>query len=136
MVRFKNGSWINLSFSNLDTNPKPGYVEVHGTKGNYVIDWDGYHLYRKDDGESTEEKGPHHDSTPHKYYENIVGHLTGQQPLVITAEWARRPIQVLDLAVKSAKLGKTLLANDRREAEVQGLAEGLAAEMGIHPAGA
>jgi len=31
-------------------------------------------------------------------------------PLVITAEWSRRPIHILDLAVRSAKAGRSLAA--------------------------
>ena len=47
---------------------------------------------------------------PAKFYQNIADHLVKRKPLVITAEWARRPIHILDLAVRSAKLGKALKA--------------------------
>jgi scyllo-inositol 2-dehydrogenase (NADP+) len=32
------------------------------------------------------------------------------KPLVITAEWSRRPIHILDLGVRSARLGRALPA--------------------------
>ena len=45
-----------------------------------------------------------------KYYANVAAHLVKGVPLVITAEWARRPIHILDLAGRSAKQGKALKA--------------------------
>jgi scyllo-inositol 2-dehydrogenase (NADP+) len=130
VVRFKNGAWINLSMTSLDTNIKPGFLEVHGTKGNYVMHWDHYHLYLKEGGLETVEKGPHHATTHHKYYENIAACLTGEEPLIITSEWARRPIHILDLAVQSAKLGKSLPAHDERR-PIHGLDAGFVAETGL-----
>ena len=43
-----------------------------------------------------------------KFYQNIADHLTKGTPLVITPEWARRPIHILDLANRSAKIGKAI----------------------------
>ena len=37
-------------------------------------------------------------------------HLVDGAELIITPEWSRRPIHILDLAVQSAKAGKTLSA--------------------------
>jgi scyllo-inositol 2-dehydrogenase (NADP+) len=130
VVRFKNGAWINLSMSSLDTNAKPGFLEVHGTKGNYVMEWEKYRLYKKEGALETVETGAHHPGTHQKYYENIADCLTGEAPLIITSEWARRPIHILDLAVKSAQQGKTLAAQDERHS-VHGLDAGFAAETGI-----
>ena len=130
VVRFKNGAWINLSMSTLDTNPKPGFLEIHGTNGNYVFDWEKYRLYKKEGNLETVENGPHHATTHHKYYENIAECLTGEKPLIITSEWARRPIHILDLAVKSAQQGRTLAAHDERHV-VGGLDAGFAAETGL-----
>jgi scyllo-inositol 2-dehydrogenase (NADP+) len=36
--------------------------------------------------------------------------LLKKKSLIITGEWSRRPIHILDLAVRSAKLGKSLSA--------------------------
>ena len=44
------------------------------------------------------------------YYANVAAHLTKGTPLVITAEWARRPIHILDLADRSARVGRALKA--------------------------
>lgn len=114
VIRFVNGAWMNLSISHLDTNPKPGFLEIHGTKGNYVIDGESYYLHRFEDGIQTTERGTHGPSEWFRFYENIAHFLTGQDALVITAEWARRPIHILDLAVKSAQQMRTLTATDSR----------------------
>lgn len=107
VVRFRNGGWVNLSISQLDANQKPGFMEIHGTKGNYVIDWSGYTVHRAEDGVITTEYGPHPHSQGQKFYENVAAHLLKGKKLVITPEWARRPIHVLDLAIRSAKTGRS-----------------------------
>jgi NADH/NAD ratio-sensing transcriptional regulator Rex len=43
-----------------------------------------------------------------KYYQNVADHLTKGTKLVIPAEWARRPIHIIDLACQSAKVGHAL----------------------------
>ena len=45
-----------------------------------------------------------------KLYQNVADHLVKGTPLVITPEWARRRIHILDLACQSAKKGKSLKA--------------------------
>jgi predicted dehydrogenase len=109
IVRFKNGAWINLVITQLDANPKDGMLEAHGTKGNYVIG-SHYHVYGNENGVATSERGSNGLSLGHKFYENIADHLTTGKPLIITGEWARRPIHIIDLAVRSAKQGRTLPA--------------------------
>ena len=110
VIRFKNGAWINLCISQLDANPKPGFVEIHGTTGNYVIDWNHYMHHRLEDGVATTEQGPHPQSQSQKFYDNIAAHLIKGEKLIITPEWSRRPIHVLDLAMRSAKAGRALPA--------------------------
>jgi scyllo-inositol 2-dehydrogenase (NADP+) len=110
IVRFKNGAWINLTISHLDANPKEGHLEVHGTKGNYVMPFSHYLQYTTEEGVTTTLKGPHYHGQGQKFYENIVDHLTKGTPLIITAEWARRPIHIIDLAMQSAAKGRTLPA--------------------------
>lgn len=119
VVRFKNGAWVNLSISQLDANPKPGFLEIHGTKGNYVIDWNEYLVHHAENGVSLTERGPHYPSESQRFYDNIAAHLTTGESLVITAGWARRPIHILDLAVRSARLGRTLQAKDSLPGKVR-----------------
>ena len=48
-----------------------------------------------------------------RFYQNIADHLVKDEKLIISAEWARRPIHILDLAVKSAQKGAALKAKYR-----------------------
>jgi len=38
-----------------------------------------------------------------RFYQNIADHLVKREKLVITPEWSRRPIHILDLADRSIK---------------------------------
>jgi scyllo-inositol 2-dehydrogenase (NADP+) len=110
VVRFANGKWLTLNVSCLDSHPKRGMVEVTGTKGtlimegshNEVITHDGPHVI------TTRYKNP--DSEGWRFYQNIADHLVGGAKLAITPEWARRPIHIIDLANRSARLGRALRA--------------------------
>ncbi|MEI6073062.1 MAG: Gfo/Idh/MocA family oxidoreductase [Verrucomicrobiae bacterium] len=110
VVRFRNGSWLKLHITSLDSNPKPGFLEITGTEGSYVIDGNGYSLHKKDGKNHTLEEGEHYPSAWEKFYGNIADHLTKGAKLVITPEWSRRPIHILDLAAQSAQKGRALPA--------------------------
>lgn len=64
----------------------------------------------KDGAKTTVTKAKNPKEQWEKYYANIAAHLTKGEPLIITAEWARRPIHILDLAGQSAKAGKAIKA--------------------------
>ncbi|MCG3149437.1 MAG: scyllo-inositol 2-dehydrogenase (NADP(+)) IolW [Verrucomicrobiae bacterium] len=107
VVRFKNGVVLTLCITQLDSNPKRGWVELVGTQGNYIIDGpENTHILR--DGNRTTSTTSKHPDEGWKFYQNIADHLTKGERLVITGEWARRPIHILDLANQSAKKGATL----------------------------
>ncbi|MEK6793607.1 MAG: Gfo/Idh/MocA family oxidoreductase [Spirochaetota bacterium] len=111
VVRFKKGAWLTLTISNIDSNPKNGWVEVTGTKGAYVFDGNNWQLISSNiDGTQSITKGVNPPTDYKPFYKNIADHITKGTPLVITAEWARRPIHVIDLAYKSAALGKAVAA--------------------------
>ena len=110
VVRFKNRAWLNLTITSLDSHSRRGFFEVTGTEGSYVIEDDHYTIYRREGRNVTVEEGSHLPTEYHRYYDNIAAHLTKGTKLAITAEWARRPINILDLAARSAKLGKSLPA--------------------------
>ncbi|OGV65388.1 MAG: dehydrogenase [Lentisphaerae bacterium RIFOXYB12_FULL_65_16] len=112
-VRFKNGKWLTLCISSLESNPKRSFVEVTGTKGSLIMDW-AFNEVITHDGTtviSTKYKNP--DAEGWKLYQNIADHLVKGEKLIIPGEWARRPIHILDLACRSAKLGKALKAKYR-----------------------
>lgn len=117
IARFDNGAYISLTVSQLQSDPAPYRLAITGTKGTYEIAFyqgeenDGWTLRKANaKGELIEKKGKHPKDKGHLFYKNVAEYLTGQAKLVITPEWARRPIHILDLAAKSAKQGRALKA--------------------------
>lgn len=117
IVRFRNGAMLNLSVSHLDTSKRPP-IAFFGTRGSYTINKfggpqteDGWTLRKADaKGKIKETSGGHMKSRGDLFYKNIAKYLCGTEELIITPEWARRPIHILDLAGKSAKQNKALKA--------------------------
>ncbi|MBI4977485.1 MAG: Gfo/Idh/MocA family oxidoreductase [Spirochaetes bacterium] len=111
VVRFAKGEWLTIALTAIDSNPKRGMIEITGTKGSYIMDHNTWEVIKSnDDGSVTISKGNNPPSEWWRYYQNVADHLVKGTKLVITAEWARRPIHILDLADKSAKAGKALAA--------------------------
>jgi len=110
VVRFRSGAWVTLTISSLDSNPKRGMLEITGTKGSYIMDYSVFEVITHEDGVTVSRKGRSPESEGWRLYQNIADHLTKGEKLVITPQWARRPIHVLDLACQSAKLGRSLKA--------------------------
>lgn len=110
VVRFKSGAWATLLMTNVDLTPRRGMVDVVGTKGTFWWDYENHELTVRDGDATVVTKGKNPPAQWEKYYANIAAHLTKGEPLVITAEWSRRPIHILDLADRSAKAGRTLKA--------------------------
>ena len=108
-VRFKSGAWLTLCISAVDANTKRGRIEVTGTEGTFImLDDSGYEMTTFRKGERVVITGSAGQSGWQNYYQNIADHLVKGAPLVITPEWARRPIHILDLADRSAKTGRAL----------------------------
>lgn len=107
-VRFKNGVWMSLTITHLDSNPKAGFIEFTGTKGSYVIHNSGREVITHEGKETVVRRAGHSEHERWRFYQNIADHLTKGEKLIITPEWSRRPIHILDLGCKSAKLGKAL----------------------------
>lgn len=109
LVRFKSGCLLNLRISSIDSNPKPGIVEFVGTKGTYLMDFGGFDLITHPVADETQvTRGRNPKGEGWRLYQNIADHLTQGARLVITPEWARRPIHILDLASQSARRGRAL----------------------------
>jgi scyllo-inositol 2-dehydrogenase (NADP+) len=109
-VRFKSGQWLTLLISALESNPRRGFLEVTGTEGSYLLDWPFNECFRQDGSQTTTKKFRNPASEGWRYYQNVADHLTKGTELVITPEWARRPIHILELADTSARKGETLKA--------------------------
>ncbi len=90
VVRFRNGIWMNLCMTSIDSNAKPGFLEISGTEGSYVIGWRQYTLQRREGHKLVTEEGEHLPSEWHRFYENIAAHLVRGTKLAITPEWSRR----------------------------------------------
>ncbi len=106
VIRYKNGSWSTLTISNLDANAKEGQLEITGIKGTIVTDQKTWKLITIDGkGTKTIKTGSNPPSQSHRYYQNVAEYLTGQAKLIITPQWSRRPIHVLELAGKSYTKG-------------------------------
>jgi len=118
IVRFKGGELLNLCISSVNANPKPGMVEFFGTKGSYVMNHHEHTIItsrrKKVDGkwkaQRVEKTVKNVKGQQDKFYKNIAEHLTGKAKLIITPQWSRRPIHILDLAHRSAERNRTLKA--------------------------
>lgn len=105
IVRFRNGVMLTLLMSSIDSNPRRGFIDITGTKGSYVMDWGHNEVIQHEDGNITSTRYRNPDGEGWKFYQNIADHLTKGAKVIITPEWARRPIHILDLANRSAVKG-------------------------------
>ena len=110
LARFENGPWLTLSITGIDSKPKEGWVEITGTTGTFVLDANHSKLYQHEDGKYSVTQLNNPKDEGHRYYENVRDHLVDGAPLIISGEWARRPIQILDLAGQSARAGHAVRA--------------------------
>jgi len=110
VVRFAGGAWLTLSMSSIDSNPKRGMLEITGTKGSFVFGGGPWELTTSDGDGTVVRKGDDPPGEGWRYYKNVADHLTKDEALIITADWARRPIHILDLAGRSARQGAALKA--------------------------
>lgn len=108
VVRFESGQWLTLTITSIDSKGKDGWLEITGTKGTLVLDGSDSKLYQRADGRFTVTHIPNPADEGQRYYDNVCAHLLKGEPLVITPEWARRPIHILDLARQSAESGRAL----------------------------
>lgn len=110
LVRFRSGKWLSLTISSIDSKPKEGMLEVTGTKGTYVMTVSDWKLITHADGTTLTATGRNPPGESWRFYQNVADHLVKGVGLIITAEWARRPIHILDLAGRSARCNSALKA--------------------------
>jgi predicted dehydrogenase len=113
IVRFKSGQWLSLLMSSIDSKGTEGMLEITGTHGSYIMDDRVSRIYTHANGQSTTLQFANPPDEGQRYYENVRDHLVKGKTLVITAEWSRRPIHILDLGVRSAQLNRTLPARHK-----------------------
>ncbi len=118
IARFDTGQMLELSVSSIRSYERPGTMEIVGTRGSYTFDFSSFRLNLPQHGKDARSgkptnmlhSGPHWDSQGYRFYQNIADHLCGRADLIITPEWARRPIHILDLANQSARAGRAMKA--------------------------
>lgn len=112
VIRFANGARVTLTITHLDSDTPPGMMRVTGTKGSVTfMDPHGQYRLAQQEGDTRKvTEGKQEETKQELYYQNVAEYLTDQAKLIITPEWSRRPIHILDLAAQSAKLGKALPA--------------------------
>lgn len=110
IVRFQSGQWLSLCISHLDSVKSEHWLAITGDKGAYLFNGKTWKMIRQVDGQACETAGDNPPGRGGSFYRNVAAHLTKKEPLVITPEWARRPIHILDLACRSAAQGRTLRA--------------------------
>jgi len=110
VVRYATGAWSSLSMSSIDSRPSPYFIKVVGTKATCLVNGGECEVIDHRDRLVVSTRIPNPDSEGWKLYQNVADHLTKGTQLVITPEWARRPIHILDLANRSAKQGRSLPA--------------------------
>ena len=108
VVRFQDGRRIRLLISQVESLPRRGFLEVTGTTGSMVLDWDAVEVTTHDGPKRITIRHPNPENEWWRFYANIADHLTSGAPLVITGEWARLPVQIIDLASQSARAGFAL----------------------------
>jgi len=110
VVRLADGTRLSLCMSSIDSNPKHGQLEITGTKGTYIFDGGTWEAITHKAGTTVTTRGTNPASEGWRFYQNVADHLVKGAKLVITGEWARRPIHILDLACKSAAKNRALPA--------------------------
>ncbi|MGQ9662180.1 MAG: Gfo/Idh/MocA family protein [Kiritimatiellia bacterium] len=109
VARFRNGVWLILTVTQLDANPSAGIVQFKGTKGTYIMDRNQYEIVSPSlGGELVRVTGRNPESEGWRFYENLKEHFVDGKPLVITPEYARRIVHILELVQRSARKGRAL----------------------------
>lgn len=112
IVRFANGVLLNLCISHTEADPSQDWFEIIGTLGKYRFNNQNFsvHLPDGDIVRSTHGKNP--PDQWDRYYENIADAMVGAADLIITPEWSRRTMAILDLGGQSARTGRAIRIRD------------------------
>ncbi len=112
VVRYASGAWSTLLISSIDCSPRQGWVHVTGTRGSFEFDGRGWSLTTPEaGGRMRVTRGRNPESPWPKFYANVAAHLARGEKLLITPEWARRPIHIIDCAYRSAARGRAVTAS-------------------------
>ncbi len=110
IIRYEDGRCATLRVSYIEAAermPSP-VVKIRGTKGVYVMECDRYRLVTPRGDTLIHKEGKNPPSRWGLLYKNVAAHLRRGVPLVVTPEYARNLVHVLELAGKSAEVGKPI----------------------------
>lgn len=108
LIRFDDGAVGSIQMSSIAKVGLPRW-RILGTKGAMEDDGGGkFKLVTEVDGLKAEAEVRYKETDWRAYYGNIADHLLNDAPLEVTAEKARRVIQIIDLAEQSSKAGHTM----------------------------
>lgn len=102
MVRYSSGAWSTLRMTSIESAPAKYFLRITGAKGQYFSDFRTGELITHDGATTVTLRKPLPKDEHAKFYQNIADHLVKDEPLIITPEWSRRPIHIIDLACRSA----------------------------------
>ncbi len=102
IIRFSNDAVANVQITTIARVTEPLW-KVLGSHGAIVSEPNQFSVISDVEGHPKERLVDFHRRPGQDYYQNIVAHLNNEEPLIVTAESARRVIAVLDLAEKSSK---------------------------------
>ncbi len=105
VVRFKGNAVASHVASSVSMHGKD-MIRIIGTEGAISAGHGHCDLYTKDkDGQLVKTSVKMEPARNSDYYKNVHDHLFKREKLIISGEWARRVIQVLDYANVSARKG-------------------------------
>jgi predicted dehydrogenase len=108
VVRFKGDAVGSHTESRLAAAGKPS-IRICGTRGAITASHGSVTVHTVDRyGNKVDKSVRMEKRTYEKYYRNIRDHLLRGGELTITSEWARRVVQVLEYAYRSAERGRAL----------------------------
>ncbi|MCW8131171.1 MAG: Gfo/Idh/MocA family oxidoreductase [Planctomycetota bacterium] len=110
VVRFKGNAVGSHVASTVSITGKD-QIRIVGTKGAIVASHGSCDVYLKDkDNHTVKTSVKMEPAQNSEYYKNVHDHLFHGKKLVITPEWARRVIQILDYAGQSSEKGTGIKA--------------------------
>lgn len=110
IVRFGTHAIATHQTTTVALENKPS-LRILGTKGAFTWNWQDVKLSTiSATGEHVITSLRKEPAAGHKYYENVHAHLFHGEPLIISPEHARRVIQVLEYATRSAEHGSAIKA--------------------------
>jgi scyllo-inositol 2-dehydrogenase (NADP+) len=108
VIRFDDGAVGSIQMSSIARVGLPRW-RILGTKGAIEDNGGGkFKLFTEVEGIRAEAEVRYKDTDWAAYYRNIAEHLLQGAELEVTAEKGRRVIQIIDLAERSSKAGKTM----------------------------